>query len=400
MREQQRILSVSQVNAYVKRILSQDLILSRVQITGEISNFRKHSSGHLYFVLKDTGAAINAVMFASDSIALRFLPRDGIRVIVSGSVSLYEKTGQYQLYVHAMAPDGVGALYQAFEELKNKLQTEGLFDEERKRPLPAFPRKVGLVTSPTGAAVQDMIRVSKRRDPGIQLVLIPVLVQGEAAAASIVQGIRAAQNCGADVLIVGRGGGSIEDLWPFNEEIVARAIAASGIPVISAVGHEPDVTIADFVADRRASTPSNAAEIAVPDMTELLRYLQGAEGSLTNSMLNLLDRQDKRLSELENKRVLTDPMAFLQDRRLQLDFVHQKLAMTAKERVDTEMRRFTRLTASLDALSPLKVLGRGYSLAQRENGGILLDSSQVLPGERIRLQLAHGSLGCKVETVE
>ncbi len=397
----QTVYSVSQINGLIKNVIDGVPQLSGVYIRGELSNYKIYPSGHHYFTLKDAESSLRCVMFKSSAVKLRFRPEHGMKVIAFGRISVFPRDGAYQLYCGSLTPDGVGDLHVAFEQLKEKLYQEGLFDESHKKPLPPYPRRIAIVTSSAGAAVHDMIRILRRRYPIAKVLLLPVRVQGVEAPPEIVGAIRYANRWRlADVLITGRGGGSLEDLWAFNDERVARAIYESEIPVISAVGHEPDVTIADFVADRRASTPSNAAEIAVPDMTELLRYLQGAEGSMTNSMLNLLDRQDKRLSELENKRVLTDPMAFLQDRRLQLDFVHQKLAMTAKERVDTEMRRFTRLTASLDALSPLKVLGRGYSLAQRENGGILLDSSQVLPGERIRLQLAHGSLGCKVETVE
>ena len=397
----QTVYSVSQINGLIKNVIDGVPQLSGVYIRGELSNYKIYPSGHHYFTLKDAESSLRCVMFKSSAVKLRFRPEHGMKVIAFGRISVFPRDGAYQLYCGSLTPDGVGDLHVAFEQLKEKLYQEGLFDESHKKPLPPYPRRIAIVTSSAGAAVHDMIRILRRRYPIAKVLLLPVRVQGVEAPPEIVGAIRYANRWRlADVLITGRGGGSLEDLWAFNDERVARAIYESEIPVISAVGHEPDVTIADFVADRRASTPSNAAEIAVPDMTELLRYLQGAEGSMTNSMLNLLDRQDKRLSELENKRVLTDPMAFLQDRRLQLDFVHQKLAMTAKECVDTEMRRFTRLTASLDALSPLKVLGRGYSLAQRENGGILLDSSQVLPGERIRLQLAHGSLGCKVETVE
>jgi exodeoxyribonuclease VII large subunit len=399
MREQQRVLSVSQVNAYVKRILSQDLILSRVQITGEISNFRKHSSGHLYFVLKDTGAAINAVMFASDSIALRFLPRDGIRVVVSGSVSLYEKTGQYQLYVHAMAPDGVGALYQAFEELKNKLQTEGLFDEERKRPLPAFPRKVGLVTSPTGAAVQDMIRVSKRRDPGIQLVLIPVLVQGEAAAASIVQGIRAAQNCGADVLIVGRGGGSIEDLWPFNEEIVARAIAASGIPVISAVGHETDFTIADFVADARAATPSMAAELAVPVAAEVLASVDALTRRMMLAISGRIRSARQMLDAIAARPFYRRPQDLLVTRRQDLDTVETAIAHTIRQQFDHRRHELDKALLRFQYLDPEEPLSRGYSIVYTMSGETVSSTAGVSLQDLYKVRLSDGEMLARAEGV-
>ena len=399
MREQQRVLSVSQVNAYVKRILSQDLILSRVQITGEISNFRKHSSGHLYFVLKDTGAAINAVMFASDTIALRFLPRDGIRVVVSGSVSLYEKTGQYQLYVHSMVPDGVGALYQAFEELKNKLQQEGLFDESRKRPLPAFPRKVGLVTSPTGAAVQDMIRVTKRRNPGIQLVLIPVLVQGEAAAASIVAGIQTAQKSGADVLIVGRGGGSIEDLWPFNEESVARAIAASEIPVISAVGHETDFTIADFAADTRAATPSMAAELAVPVAAEVLASVDTLLRRMNLAISGRIRTARQALDAIAARPFYRRPQDLLVTRRQDIDIADTALRNALRRQLDTRRHELDKALLHFRYLDPEEPLSRGYSIVYTTNGEMVSSTADVSLQDLYKIRLSDGEMLARAEGV-
>lgn len=397
----QTVFSVSQINGLIKNVIDGVPELNGVYIRGELSNYKIYPSGHHYFTLKDAESSLRCVMFKGSAVKLRFRPEHGMKVIAFGRISVFPRDGAYQLYCGALTPDGVGDLHVAFEQLKEKLYQEGLFDERHKKPLPAYPKRIAIVTSSAGAAVHDMIRILRRRYPIAKVLLLPVRVQGVEAPPEIVGAIRYANRWKlADVLITGRGGGSLEDLWAFNDERVARAIYESEIPVISAVGHEPDVTIADFVADRRASTPSNAAEIAVPDMTELLRNLQGAEGRMAKSVLNTLDRQDKRLAELEKKRVLTDPMAFLQDRRLQLDYVHQKLAMTAKERIDGDMRRFTRLTASLDALSPLKVLGRGYAMAQRENGDILRDSNQVSPGERIRVQLARGSLDCTVDTVE
>ena len=394
----QTVYSVSQINGLIKNIIDGVPQLSGVYIRGELSNYKVYPSGHHYFTLKDAESSLRCVMFKSSAVKLRFRPEHGMKVIAFGRISVFPRDGAYQLYCGALTPDGVGDLHVAFEQLKEKLYREGLFDEAHKKPLPPFPRRIAIVTSSAGAAVHDMIRILRRRYPVAKVLLLPVRVQGVEAPPEIVGAIRYANRWKlADVLITGRGGGSLEDLWAFNDERVARAIYESEIPVISAVGHEPDVTIADFVADRRASTPSNAVEIAVPDMTELLRYLQGAESRMTQGTLNLLDRQEKRLTELAKKRVLADPMAFLQDRRLQLDYVQQKLALAAKSQVEDKARRFTRLTASLDALSPLKVLGRGYAMAQREDGAILRDSDQVSNGDRIRVQLAKGALDCTVD---
>ena len=397
----QTVYSVSQINGLIKNVIDGVPQLGSVYIRGELSNYKIYPSGHHYFTLKDAESSLRCVMFKSSAVKLRFRPEHGMKVIAFGRISVFPRDGAYQLYCGALTPDGVGDLHVAFEQLKEKLYREGLFDESHKKPLPLYPRRIAIVTSSAGAAVHDMIRILRRRYPIAKVLLLPVRVQGVEAPPEIVGAIRYANRWQlADVLITGRGGGSLEDLWAFNDERVARAIYESEIPVISAVGHEPDVTISDFVADRRASTPSNAAEIAVPDMTELLRYMQAAEGRMTQGVLNLLDRQEKRLADLGSKRVLSDPTAFLQDRRLQLDYVQQKLAMAAKSQVEDEVRRFTRLTAALDALSPLRVLGRGYAMAQSEDGAILRDSDQVSPGDRISIRLAKGRLDCTVDAKE
>ena len=398
---EQTVYSVSDVNALIKNVIDGVPELGSVYIRGELSNYKIYPSGHHYFTLKDAGSSLRCVMFKSSAIRLRFRPENGMKVIAFGRISVFPRDGAYQLYCGALTPDGVGDLHVAFEQLKAKLFQEGLFDEGHKKPLPAFPERIAIVTSSAGAAVHDMIRILRRRYPIARVLLLPVRVQGVEAPPEIVGAIRYANRWRlADVLITGRGGGSLEDLWAFNDERVARAIYDSEIPVISAVGHEPDVTIADFVADRRASTPSNAAEIAVPDMAELLRALSGSEDRMAQSIRRTLERQDKRLEELRAKRVLTDPTAFLQDRRLQLDYVQQKLAAAARGQLEEEVRRFTRLTASLDALSPLKVLGRGYAMAQSADGTILRDSAQAAPGDRIRVQLAQGGLSCTVDSIE
>ena len=393
-----RVLSVSQLNFYIKSIIENDARLNFVFVTGEISNLTDHyRSGHIYLSIKDEKSVIRAVMFAGNARNLKFRPTDGMKVICRGRVAVYEPTGQYQLYIEDMQPDGVGALTLAFEQLKKSLAQKGLFDNAHKKPLPECPERIAIITSSAGAAVHDMIRILRRRYPIAKVLLLPVRVQGVEAPPEIVGAIRYANRYQlADVLITGRGGGSLEDLWAFNDERVARAIYESEIPVISAVGHEPDVAISDFVADRRASTPSNAAEIAVPDMAELFRYLQDADERMAQSLLHSLRRQEDRLAVLEKKRVLTDPTAFLADRRLYLDHVVHRLYAAGKSCVEGESRRFAAAAAALDALSPLKVLARGYAVAQSGDGTILKNAADAAVGERIRVRLAQGSLQCNV----
>ena len=398
---EQQIHSVSEINGFIKNLIDGVPQLNGVFIRGELSNYKIYPSGHHYFTLKDGESAMRCVMFKGSAMKLRFRPENGMKVIAFGRISVYPRDGAYQLYCSSLTADGIGDLHVAFEQLKEKLYREGLFDESHKKPLPLYPQRIAIVTSSAGAAVHDMIRILRRRYPIAKVLLLPVRVQGVEAPPEIVGAIRYANRWRlADVLITGRGGGSLEDLWAFNDERVARAIYDSEIPVISAVGHEPDVTISDFVADHRASTPSNAAEIAVPDMAELLRFLQNSETRMAQGMLNLLDRQDKRLETLRKKRVLSDPMAFLQDRRLQLDYIQQKLAGAAREQLAGDTKKFTQLTAKLDALSPLKVLGRGYAMAQSADGTVLRSSEQVEPGDRIHVRLAQGSLDCTVENRE
>ncbi len=398
---QQQVFSVSEVNGWIKNLIDGIPQLNGVFIRGELSNYKIYPSGHHYFTLKDAESSLRCVMFKGSAMKLRFRPENGMKVIAFGRISVFPRDGAYQLYCSQLTADGIGDLHIAFEQLKEKLYREGLFDEGHKKPLPPYPQRIAIVTSSAGAAVHDMIRILRRRYPIAKILLLPVRVQGVEAPPEIAGAIRYANRWQlADVLITGRGGGSLEDLWAFNDERVARAIYDSEIPVISAVGHEPDVTISDFVADRRASTPSNAAEIAVPDMAELLRALQSTENRMAQGTLNLLDRQEKRLEALGKKRVLSDPMAFLQDRRLQLDYVQQKLASTAREQLADDTKKFAQLTAKLDALSPLKVLGRGYAMAQRTDGTVLRSSEQVEPGDLIRVRLADGSIGCTVEDRE
>lgn len=394
-------VSVTQLTQYIKLLLDRDEILSQACVRGELSNYKIHSSGHHYFTLKDEGAVISCVMFRSDAMRLRFRPETGMKVILSGRVSLFPKSGQYQIYVSHMQPDGVGDLAVAFEQLKKKLSAEGLFDPARKKPLPRYPGTVALVTSPTGAAVQDMIRILGRRWPLARVLVCPVRVQGAGAAEEIAAMLDYVDGHDlADVIITGRGGGSMEDLWAFNEEIVARAIARCDIPVISAVGHEPDVTIADFAADVRAATPSNGAEIAVCDQSEL----RDALGQLTVRLTRAQDRRisalTDRLNRLKASPVMRSPEGAIQQRELLLELLRQRLEHAGTRRFQQEEQRLARLAGRLDALSPLKVLARGYALASREDGTVIRTAGELAPGEPIRLRLGQGSARCTVDTIE
>ena len=392
------VYSVSEVNNYIKQIIDSVPALNDIWIRGELSNYKIYPSGHHYFTLKDGESAIRCVMFKGSAMHLKFRPENGMKVIAAGRISVFPRDGAYQLYCTALSADGIGDLYVAFEQMKAKLFEEGLFDESHKKPLPKYPQRIAIVTSSAGAAVHDMIRILHRRYPIAKVLLLPVRVQGVEAPPEIVGAIRYANRYKlADVLITGRGGGSMEDLWAFNDERVARAIYESEIPVISAVGHEPDVTIADFVADRRASTPSNAAEIAVPDMAELLRGLVQTQTRLAQSEGKRLTVEKQRLTALAQKRVLTDPLAFVQDKRLLLDYMQQRASSAAKDTLEQHRRKFVQLTAGLDALSPLKVLGRGYAMAQSSDGTVLKSAAQVKAGEKIRVQLCEGRLDCTVE---
>ena len=384
------VYRVSQVNAYVKRMLTQDIMLSNLRMTGEISNYKRHSSGHLYFALKDAGAAISAVMFASDAAALRFLPKEGQKVIVQGAVSLYEKTGQYQFYVRRMEPDGIGALYQAFEALKQKLEAEGLFAPERKRPIPSYPRTVAIVTSPTGAAVQDMIQIARRRHPGISLIVVPVLVQGEQAAPSIVRGLKRAEQSGADTVIVGRGGGSIEDLWAFNEESVARAIASCTVPVISAVGHETDFTIADFAADLRAPTPSAAAELAVYSYRETVIALREAGHSLRWQMENILKIKKMKLAGYITVIQHESPKNLINDRRMFVADMQEKMENLMRQKLISSKHQLELYIQEMKGLSPLYKLQGGYAFVSDESGKNIKSVDELEKGEQINLAFKDG----------
>ncbi len=393
-------VSVTQLTGYIKLLLDRDEILSQTCVRGELSNYKIHSSGHHYFTLKDEGAVISCVLFRSDAMRLRFRPESGMKVILTGRVSLFPRSGQYQLYVSHMQPDGAGDLAVAFEQLKQKLQAQGLFDAAHKKPLPRYPERVALVTSPTGAAVRDMIRILGRRWPLASVLVCPVRVQGEGAAEEIAAMLELVDAAGlADVIITGRGGGSLEDLWAFNEEIVARAIYRCKTPVISAVGHEPDVTIADFAADVRAATPSNGAELAVCDRAELRALLEQQARRMEKAQERRLELLRQRLRRLSERPVLRSPEGSLQQKELLLELLRQRLERAAAAAVEKRQRQFAALSGRLDALSPLKVLARGYAVATRQ-GQVLHSVEQLSPGEEIRLRLVDGTAFCAVERIE
>ena len=394
---EQNILSVSELNSYLKFLFDRDEHLTSLAVRGEISNYKIYPSGHHYFTLKDEGGALRCVMFKNSALRLRFRPENGMKVIAAGRVSVFPRDGAYQLYCDALTPDGVGDLYVAFEQLKQKLQAEGLFDPAHKKPLPPYPKTIAIVTSGAGAAVMDMLRILNRRYPLVKVKLLPVRVQGAEAPAEIAGAIRYANRYHvADLIITGRGGGSIEDLWAFNDERVARAIYDSELPVISAVGHEPDVTISDFVADVRAATPSNAAELAVPDQMELRARLLSQRTHLGQMMMRQLQLLRQQLTSLAKKRVLQSPENYLEDKRLALDHAQQRLAALAQKSVADRQRQFVQLAARLDAMSPLKVLSRGYSVARTQTGEILRDARQVQKRQEIELQLYRGRVTAQV----
>lgn len=397
MREQQ-VFSVSQVNHYIKELIDRDGLLAGLFVRGELSNYKMYPSGHHYFSLKDENGAIRCVMFRREASGLRFRPENGMKVVAFGRVAVFPRDGQYQLYCSELAPDGVGDLHVAFEQLKEKLFREGLFDLAHKRPIPRYPEKIALITSSAGAAVRDMLRILAARFPLAAVVLLPVRVQGEEAPGELASALRyASAHRVADLIITGRGGGSMEDLWAFNDERVVRAIYDCEIPVISAVGHEPDVTIADFVADLRAATPSNGAELAVPDQNELYANLAYFEDKLTGTMETRLDQVRQKLDRLGKSRGLRDPVNYIADRRMLLDHQGRRLAHGLSGTMAKERERFARLAASLDALSPLKVLGRGYALTCTASGGIVSSVEHVAVGERIAVRLADGILDCRVD---
>lgn len=417
----QEALTVSQLNAYIKSLVDRDDFLGSVAVRGELSNYKIYPSGHHYFTLKDAESSLKCVMFRSAAGKLRFRPESGMGVTAWGRISVYPRDGAYQLYCEALMPEGFGDLQMAYEQLKAKLEKEGLFDRSHKKPIPRYPERIAVITSSAGAAVHDIIRVLRRRWPMGKIMLLPVRVQGVEAPGEIAAALRyASEHKVADVVITGRGGGSIEDLWAFNDERVARAIYDCEIPVISAVGHEPDVTIADFVADLRAATPSNAAELAAPDVTELMQAIDSAMRRLENSMAKRISGSREALEALSSRRVLQSATGFIEQRRSQVETLRVRLeaasGFASKSRsqldnlasrldsaLDTAMTRkkneYLRAAAKLDALSPLKVLSRGYAIAMDEDGRAVKDSSGVRAGDKLTVRLASGALGCRVEDV-
>lgn len=393
-------LTVSQVNTYLKAIMENDSVLRSVYICGEISNFTNHyRTGHFYFTLKDETARIKCVMFRSSASRLRFSPENGMQVIIHGRVSLYERDGQYQLYADGMQPDGTGALHLAYEQLKKRLEQRGWFDPDIKKPLPPYPMRIGVVTSPTGAAVRDILQVLSRRFPLAQVVFCPVQVQGESASGEISAAIYDLnRNNSCDVIIVGRGGGSIEELWAFNEENVAKAVYESFIPVISAVGHETDFTICDFVADLRAPTPSAAAELAVPDRAEQAAYIVSLNRNMRSCIQARIDSGRAQINELSSRGVMSSPLSLLDQRRLMLDSIINKISSSAGRMVSAKKISFCTLCGKLDALSPLRVLSRGYSILMHDDE-IIKDINSISEQAEITARLHGGCIKCTVNEV-
>ncbi|MEF2095878.1 exodeoxyribonuclease VII large subunit [Bacillus sp. CFBP9009] len=442
----QQYLSVSALTKYIKRKFDADPHLQNVYIKGEISNFKQHTSGHMYFTLKDEKARLLSVMFAANNKGMKFLPENGMKVLVKGDISLYEAGGQYQLYVKSMAPDGVGDLYLAYEQLKKKLEAAGLFLAEHKKPIPQYPKSVGVITSPTGAALRDILITIKRRYPIARIIVYPALVQGNNAAKSIAKAISMANaRAESDVLIVGRGGGSIEELWAFNEEIVAESIYDSDIPVISAVGHETDFTIADFVADMRAPTPTGAAELAVPHLNEILERLMNRKNRLTRSIQEAVNFERTRLTRMERSYAFRYPHKMYEQKLEQLDKTMDRLGRTstryfmkkrdelnqlneilkkqhpeqAVKNAKDELRQhakvlrrameaiyrqksqqFVHITATLSALSPLKIMERGYGLVFAEDETLVKSTQQVSKGDKIAVSIKDGTLECEIKEIK
>ena len=390
---EQKTLSITQLNEYIRAQLDADTLLNNVAVRGEISNYKMYPSGHHYFTLKDESSALKCVMFKGNAMRLRFRPENGMKVIAMGRVSVYPRDGAYQLYVNAMAMDGIGDLYAAFEALKKKLQAQGLFDPAHKKPIPKFPGTIGVITSSAGAAVHDMLRILNHRYPLTQVKLLPVRVQGAEAPGEIAAAIHYANyHHLADLLIVGRGGGSIEDLWAFNDEQVAHAIYDSQIPVISAVGHEPDVTIADYVADLRAATPSNGAELAVPDREALTEALDSMHSAMATILSRQIQAAKQHLQILSQSPSLQSPTGYLEQKEKSLEMLKNQLIAAQNQNIHVKKQNYIACVSKLDAMSPLKVLTRGYSMAQTEKGEVLKSVSQTEPGERITVSLSDGQL--------
>ena len=393
----QNVLSITQLNTYIQQKMDNDMLLNQVAVRGEISNYKMYPSGHHYFTLKDEGGALKCVMFKGNAFRLRFRPENGMKVIAMGKVTVYPRDGAYQLYCTAMAMDGVGDLYAAFEQMKNKLAAQGLFDPAHKKPIPQYPGTIGIVTSSAGAAVHDMLRILRKRYPLTSVKLLPVRVQGAEAPGEIAAAIRYANHhklC--DLLIVGRGGGSMEDLWAFNEEIVAWAIYESETPVISAVGHEPDVTISDYVADLRAATPSNAAELAVPDQEALLQNLDEKSAALISSLQRQLKSARQHLNVLAASPALQSPTGYLEQKEKQLEYLKNRLIAAQNRNLAAKQQRYIQNVAKLDAMSPLKVLTRGYAMAENTEGQLVRSVRQVEIGDDLTIRFGDGLVNTTV----
>ena len=397
----QKILSISQINEYSRTVMDRDPMLGNVAVQGEISNYKMYPSGHHYFTLKDEGASLKCVMFKGNAMRLRFKPENGMKVIAVGKISVFPRDGAYQLYCSAMTVDGVGDLHAAFKQLKAKLGAMGLFDPSHKKPLPKYPGTIGIITSSAGAAVHDMLRILRKRYPLTRVRLLPVRVQGVEAPGEIAAAIRYANKHNlADLLIVGRGGGSIEDLWAFNDERVAYAIYESRIPVISAVGHEPDVTISDYVADLRAATPSNAAELAVQDQEALRQTLDSMSAAMATALMRQLKTSKRHLQVLAGSSCLQSPVVYLQQKKDNLDALSNKMTAAQARYVHSKKQRYIALTAKLDAMSPLKVLTRGYAMTQTADGKLLRSVKQTKVGETVQISLSDGQLTASVSNVK
>ena len=392
---------MTELTAYIRRLFEKDNVLARLRVWGELSNFRRHHSGHCYFTLKDADASLRCVMFRSRAVGLRFIPKDGMRVRLTGNVSVYERDGNYQLYVDSMAPDGLGDLSAAFAKLREKLMLEGLFEESRKKLIPFMPKAVGVVTSPTGAALRDIVTVAKRRHPGIPLLLAPAQVQGEEAPEQIVRGIELLDRSGrVDVIVIGRGGGSIEELWAFNDERVVRAVAAAATPIVSAVGHQTDFTLSDFAADLRAATPSQAAELVVPDRLELLRRLSSARRRLNQSLQHRLIERRLRLERCLQSSLFRRPRELLRDRAQLLDQLTERLTNAMHAALNQQQHRLNIASEKLNLLNPWGVLQRGYSVVRRQDGSVVSAAASVETGETLDVWLHKGKLTVNVTATE
>ena len=390
-------ITVSDLNKYIKNKIADDEYLNNILVKGEISNFKNHYTGHMYFTLKDENSLIKCIMFKTYAQKLNFMPKDGMKVIVLGGVSVFERDGVYQIYVKAMQESGLGDLFTKYQELKNKLEKEGLFSQEQKKPIPMMPKVIGVLSSSTGAVIKDIINVSTRRNPNVHIRLLPVPVQGEGAAEKIAYGIEYMnKNNLADVLILARGGGSLEDLWPFNEEIVAHSIYNSKIPIISAVGHETDFTIADFVADLRAPTPSAAAELAVPDIFEIKQKIEVCQNRLKNALLKKVEIMKLRYEKCMTSSIFKEPTRKINENYIKLDMYINNLLNLIKTKQEQEKSRYVELVAKLDALSPLKTLTRGYSITLK-NGKIIKSIKELEQGDIVDIRLLDGKKQAQIK---